>query len=165
MIVETERLILRKFTENDIDALFEMNRIPEILAYIPTEPFIKREQATKLYKTVILPNYEEFGFGRWAVHHKTDDKVIGFCGPKYIEELNEVELGYRYFPDYWGKGIGFEAAKGALSSFPEHGIKSAIAMILEGNVGSENIAKKVGMKWRNEDKFMGATINVFHKDL
>ncbi len=165
IIVETERLIIRRFNENDIDAIFEMNRIPEILTYIPTEPFIERAQAEELYTDYILPAYKSLGFARWAVHHKADNKVIGFCGPRYFEDINEVELGYRYLPQYWRKGIGTEAATAALAVLPSHGIHSAIAMILEGNTGSESIAKNIGMKWRNENEFMGAKVNVYHINL
>ncbi|RYV02093.1 N-acetyltransferase [Shewanella sp. OPT22] len=163
MIIETERLIIREFNEQDIDALFEMNRDPQILTYIPTEPFQSREQAEDLFNTVVLENYARYGYGRWAVYHKQDKKVIGFCGPKFIEELNEIEIGYRYFSEYWGKGIASEATNAILPLLPKYGIEEVIALILEGNVGSESVAKKSGLTLREKTMFMGHSVSVYHR--
>lgn len=165
MIIQTERLLLRPFNEQDVDALYLMNSNPAMLKYIPIAPFTDREQARALFHNVILQDYQQRGFGRWAVEHKADNRVIGFCGPKFIPEFNEVEIGYRYFPEYWGKGIGTEAAEAALSVFPQFGIKQTIALILEGNLGSETVAKRVGMYWREHSEFMGHKINVYAKIL
>ncbi|WP_198780206.1 GNAT family N-acetyltransferase [Shewanella putrefaciens] len=165
MITQTERLIIRPFTAQDIDALYLMNSNSAMLKYIPTDPFTDREQADALFHNVILEDYLQRGFGRWAVEHKADKKVIGFCGPKFIPEFNEVELGYRYFPEYWGMGIGSEAAQAALEMFPQFGIDKAIALILEGNLGSEGVAKRVGMHWREQNEFMGHRINIYAKVL
>ncbi|QQX82076.1 GNAT family N-acetyltransferase [Shewanella sp. KX20019] len=165
IIVETERLVLRRFEPRDTKAIFLLNSIPEILTYIPGAPMTNISQAEQILNNMILKNYEQFGYGRWAVEHKADAKVIGFCGPKYIEEFDEVELGYRYLPAYWGQGIASEAGSAALSKFMDYGIKEAIALILIGNKGSEGVAKKLGMSDRGRDKFMGHKVNVFHKHL
>lgn len=163
IIAETERLILRPFRHGDIRAIFLLNSIPEILTYIPTALFTNIEQAESLLVDVIYDDYEQRGFGRWAVEHKADKRVIGFCGPKYLTEFNEVELGYRYLPEYWRQGIGVEAANAALTEMSKYGINEAIALILEGNVGSEAVAKRVGMQWREINSYMGHKVNVYHK--
>ena len=91
--------------------------------------------------------------------------MIGFCGPTFVQEFNEVELGYRYLPEYWGTGIGFEAANAALSVIPNFDVDHVIALILLGNRGSEALARKVGMTERGRDSFMGHKVNVFEKQL
>lgn len=165
MIIETERLIIREFNEQDIDALYEMNRNPEILTYIPTDPFTSKEQAETLFHNVIQTDYINHGFGRWAVYHRQDQKVIGFCGPKFIEELNEVELGYRLLPEYWGKGIASEASNAVVSVSPNYGIKEIIALILIGNKKSESVAKKAGLTLREQIEFMNCPVNLYHRTL
>lgn len=163
IIAQTERLIIRPFTQEDVPSLFLLNSIPEILTYIPTEAFTEMAQAQAVFDDVIQKEYRERGFGRWAVHHKLDDKVIGFCGPKYVPEFDKVELGYRYLPEYWGKGIGFEAAKATLDTFnPLHGIEEAIALIVHGNLASEAVAKKVGMSLFAEDEYFARKVHVYH---
>lgn len=165
MITQTERLIIRPFTEQDIEALYLMNSNPAMLKYIPTAAFTSHEQAEVLFHNVIQADYQQHGFGRWAVEHKADNKVIGFCGPKFIPEFNEVEIGYRYFPEYWGMGIGSEAAQAALKVFPQFGIDKTIALILEGNVASEAVAKRIGMSWREYSEFMGHRVNIYARTL
>ncbi|NRB24262.1 GNAT family N-acetyltransferase [Shewanella sp.] len=165
IIAETDRLILRQLEAKDVQALFLLNSIPEILTYIPGEPMTSVDQAEQIFSDVIVANYQEFGYGRWAVEHKADKKVIGYCGPKYINQFKQVELGYRYLPQYWGQGYGSEAGKAALESFPDFGVHEAIALILLGNKGSENLVKKLGMEQQNRDSFMGHKVNVFHKHL
>lgn len=165
MIVQTERLILRPFIEQDIDALFLMNSIPEMLKYIPIAPLTTREQAADIYHNVIQADYQQHGFGRWAVEHKADNCVIGFCGPKFLPEFNEVEIGYRYFPQYWGQGIGVEAANAAITQFIDLGIDQFIALILEGNLGSEGVAKRIGMHWREETNYHEHKVNIYAKKL
>ncbi|MGL5360867.1 MAG: GNAT family N-acetyltransferase [Shewanella sp.] len=165
MITQTERLIIRPFTEQDCEALFLMNSHPAMLQYIPVAAFTSREQAAELFHKVIQVDYQQHGFGRWAVEHKMDQRVIGFCGPKFIPEMQEVELGYRYFPQYWGQGIGTEAARAALAEFTRFGIDKAIALILEGNIGSQRVAERVGMHWREQTDFMGHKVNVYAKVL
>jgi ribosomal-protein-alanine N-acetyltransferase len=165
-IIETERLILRPFVQEDVASLFLLNSITEILTYIPGEPFTQLEQAQQIFDDVIQKNYQEHGFGRWAVHHKADNKVIGFCGPKYLPEFDKVELGYRYLPEYWGQGYGYEAAKASLDIFkPVYGIDLAIALILHGNTGSEAIATKLGMSILEQSEYMGHKVHVYQKML
>lgn len=165
IIAQTDRLILRHFEAKDIDVIFLLNSIPEVLAYIPGEPMTSLSQAEQIFENVVLKSYQEHGYGRWAVEHKEDGEVIGFCGPTFIKEFNEVELGYRYLPQYWGQGIGYEAGLAALERFKDYDIQEAIALILPGNKGSEGVARKIGMEQRNRDKFMGFRVNVFHKVL
>jgi [ribosomal protein S5]-alanine N-acetyltransferase len=166
IIAQTERLIIRPFTQEDVPSLFLLNSIPEILTYIPTEAFTDIAQAQAIFDEVLQQEYRERGYGRWAVHHKLDDKVIGFCGPKYLPEFDKVELGYRYLPEYWGKGIGYEAARATLDTFkPLHGIEEAIALILHGNLGSEAVAKKVGMSLFAEDEYFGRKVHVYQTPL
>lgn len=164
IITTTDRLILRHFTEDDVDALFLMNSVPEVLTYIPMAPMTERAQAEKLLHEVIFEDYRRRGFGRWAVEHKASGKVIGFCGPKYLPEFDKVELGYRYLPEYWGQGIGSEAARAAINEFkPRLGIDETIALILDGNLGSMGVARHVGMEVLRRDTFMERDITIFHK--
>ena len=56
-----------------------------------------------------LPQYEH-NLGRWAMHQKTDDAFVGWCGLKFRPELDEIDLGYRLHPNYRGRGYASEAA-------------------------------------------------------
>lgn len=79
MITESPRLILRQFRDGDQQALFAMNSTPEVLRYIPGEPLKDIEGAAQVLEKVILADYRKYGYGRWAVEHKADGKVISFA--------------------------------------------------------------------------------------
>ncbi|KFZ37953.1 GCN5 family acetyltransferase [Shewanella mangrovi] len=164
VVCETERLILREFEDADAASLFELNRDPRILNFIPGAPSNSLQDAKRVLRDVIYEDYRQFGFGRWAVELKTNGQVIGFCGPKYLASFNKVELGYRYFPEYWQRGFGYEAANATLEHLLKKGeIKDVIALIMPGNIGSERLAHKLQMKLMGMGELMGQSMHIFHK--
>jgi [ribosomal protein S5]-alanine N-acetyltransferase len=94
IVFQTPRLLLRRFTEADASLILELNNDPEIVKYIH-EPILKTtEQAEKILKDTILPQYQN-KLGRWAMQVKETDEFIGWCGLKYRPERDEIDLGYR----------------------------------------------------------------------
>src|SRR5437773_1204468 len=71
----------------------------------------KAEQAKETLCEHPIADYRKYGFGRWAVVLKTNGKAIGMAGLKYLAEWNEVDLGYRLLPEYWGMGLATEASR------------------------------------------------------
>ena len=100
IIIETQRLILRIFTLNDAQLIYDLNLDPEVTQYT-YDPFRDINHAQEILERTILPQYALYNHGRWAVHVKPglDPIAIGFigwCGLKYRPELDEVDLGYRF---------------------------------------------------------------------
>jgi ribosomal-protein-alanine N-acetyltransferase len=114
--LETERLRLRLFTHNDLQIMFELNSDPEIIKYAEPEPLKNLEEARQRLEEGPLYDYQKYGYGRFAVELKETGKVIGFCSIKYLPEIELPEVGYRYLSEYWGRGIGTEAAKACVFS-------------------------------------------------
>jgi len=150
IIFETPRLLLRQFTEADATLILELNSDPEIVRYVH-EPTLKtEEQAEKIIKDIILPQYKN-NLGRWAIHIKENNEFIGWCGLKYLPERDEIDLGYRLMQKAWGKGYATEAAQHTL----DHGFKVLNLKLITGRVHIENIAsikvlEKIGMNFINE---------------
>ena len=72
--------------------------------------------------------------------------MIGFCGIKYLPEIDLPEVGYRYLKEYWGRGIGTEAAKACVEfARADLKIKKLIALIIPENIASIKVAEKLGM--------------------
>jgi RimJ/RimL family protein N-acetyltransferase len=108
-IAETERLWLREFNPGDAKSFYLLNLDPEVIKYTGDDSFINIEEAEKF-----LLNYDhcrKHGFGRWAVMRKTDNTFLGWCGLKYIEDIDEYDIGFRFFKKYWGYGYATESAK------------------------------------------------------
>jgi RimJ/RimL family protein N-acetyltransferase len=93
IILETPRLILRRFTDTDADAslIYDLNNDTEVLKYLH-EPILQDvANAKEILRNIILPQYA-FNLGRWATLLKINDHFIGWCGLKHRPELNEMIL-------------------------------------------------------------------------
>ena len=103
---ETTNLILRPFTEDDAPAFLEMISNPDVTRYTGGEidPDTPMDEVIRLMNIAPLGDYAKYGYGRHAVVTKDTQKVIGFTGLKYLDDLDKVDIGYRLMPDYWGKG-------------------------------------------------------------
>jgi RimJ/RimL family protein N-acetyltransferase len=125
--------------------MFKLNSDPEVIKYADT-PVRDMEEVRERLEQGPLFDYEKYGYGRFAVELKETGKVIGFCGIKYLPEIDLPEVGYRYLKEYWGRGIGTEAAKACVEFAREDlKIKKLIALIIPENIASIKVAEKLGM--------------------
>lgn len=150
-ILETPRLYLRAFTIEDAQLLIDLNSNPNVIRYTGDGPVKDLSEAKRILTDIIFPQYKN-KMGRWAVHLKSNDEFIGWCGLKFIAEDNEIDLGYRFFENQWGKGYASESAKAAL----DYGVnilklKNIIARVAKDNVASINVIKKLGMVYLKDD--------------
>lgn len=114
IIIETERLTLRKVTLDDMPEFFKMESTPEVNKYTGEQVSPSIEDLEAKIKESILKDYKEVGFGRLAVIEKSSGSFIGCAGLKYLPKFDQVDLGYRFMPQYWGKGYGTESSRALL---------------------------------------------------
>jgi RimJ/RimL family protein N-acetyltransferase len=82
--------------------------------------------------------------------------VIGFCGLKYLEDLNAVDVGYRFLPEYWGRGLATEACLASVTfGFEVLKLDRIIGLVLPDNVASIRVLEKVGMRSAGEVTYDG----------
>jgi RimJ/RimL family protein N-acetyltransferase len=154
-IIETNRLLFREFTEEDAPLLYNLNLDPEVIRYT-LDPISDVAHAAKILREVILPQYKHYGHGRWAVFLKDQNEFIGWCGLKYLDELNEVDLGYRYMKKYWAKGYATEAAKASLDyGFNVVNLERIVGRALPGNIASIKVLEKCGMSYIGQQVVQG----------
>ena len=116
IIVETPRLILRHQVLSDLDALWALYCNPNITKYIPDAPRTREEAQEELeWHMHGHPRRPELGL--WATIHKATGKFIGRCGllPSTIDGQSEVEVAYTIAQEFWGQGLGTEAAQAILT--------------------------------------------------
>jgi len=99
----------------DVDDAYEMNLDPEVSRYTHDGGVQPPKEIYKRIKEDVLGDYRKYGFGRFAVIYKPDNKFIGFSGLKYLEKSGEVDLGFRFVRKYWGIGIATEAGRASLA--------------------------------------------------
>ena len=146
MIIETDRLYLREFTENDYHDLCEILQDKDVM-YAYEHPFTEKEVET-WYNKLIVGHYEKYGFGLWAVIHKDTNDFLGQCGLT-IQKINEeeyLEIGYLFKKKHWHKGYATEAAIACRDyAFDQLKVEEVFSIIRDNNFASQNVAKQIGM--------------------
>ncbi|MCB9079824.1 MAG: GNAT family N-acetyltransferase [Anaerolineaceae bacterium] len=153
-ILETNRLTLRHFLPDDLDALFALYSDPQVRHYFPEGTLTYAETKEELEWFLNgHPRHPELGL--WATIYKENNQFIGRCGllPWTIDGQFEVEVAYMLAKEYWGQGLGVEAAQGVLAyGFDTLGLTRLICLIDRDNAASINVAQKIGMTFEKEGR-------------
>jgi [ribosomal protein S5]-alanine N-acetyltransferase len=147
--LETDRLILRKYTLEDLPIVTAQRTTPEIAKFIGGTKIQTPEFVVKRINFT-LDCYEKYGFGVMAMIWKETGELIGWSGLQPLEDSGEIEVAYGMIESFWGKGIGFECAKAWLEyGFNVAKLEKIVACAEEGNIGSWRIMEKCGMKFED----------------
>jgi ribosomal-protein-alanine N-acetyltransferase len=151
-ILETQRCYLRELLVDDARDFYELNADPEVIKYTGDKPFGSINEAK-----VFLGNYNQYalyGYGRWAVIDKTTNEFLGWCGLKYSPDLDEVDLGFRFFRKYWNQGYATETAKACVAyGFNHLNLDKIVGRAMEANIGSVKVLEKTGMSFVGKFEF------------
>lgn len=151
-ILQTERLILRELNTDDAENFYKLNLNPNVIRYTGNSAFKNINEAQEF-----LINYQDYklnGFGRWAVIEKSSNEFLGWCGLKYDENLDETDIGFRFFEECWNKGFATESAKACIGyGFETLNLKSIVGRAMSENRASIKVLEKIGLKFENEFDF------------
>lgn len=160
--IETERLIIRPFKLEDIEPSYEMNLDSEVSKYTGDGGVVSIKEIERRITENVFGDYEKYGFGRFAVELKENGQFIGFSGLKYLDDMNEVDLGYRFMRQYWGKGIATESCKACLDyGLNQLNLKKIIAMVLPDNAASIRVLEKLNFLFDKEIIEDGDLVRVY----
>jgi len=143
----TDRLRARKMTPGDLDDLASMYQNSEVMAALGGER--SREQTLE-FLDAIITHFDTHGFSYWVIEDKETGAFMGRGGLKHvhIDGADEVELGYAFLPEYWGKGIATEIGKELLRiGFEEFGLESITCFSLPENKVSQRVMEKLGFEF------------------
>lgn len=150
IILETDRLILRKLTNDDKHDLSLILQNKDVMyAY---EHALSDEEVD-IWLNNQLRRYKEDGFGLWAVILKKTGKLIGQCGLtiQQIDNKNVVEVGYLFNKAYWHNGYATESAIACKNyAFNNLNVDEVYSIIRENNTSSINVARRNGMTLKGE---------------
>lgn len=147
--LETERLILRKFTFDDIDDMYAIYSDERVNKFLPWFPFSSKSETEKYLRENIIPQYENQFSCRYCVELKETGKVIGYVSLGCIDLKNRSgDLGYGLMKEYWNRGIITEASKEILKWLKDCGFRCITATHDVNNPASGEVMKKLGMKYR-----------------
>lgn len=154
---ETARLTLRAMTVDDAEAFYRLNGDPVVMRYTH-EPLLRSIEEARA-AIAAYPDFDAVGFGRWGCYLKETGRMIGFCGLKRLDGLDEVDLGFRFMPEFWGRGLATEAASASLQfGFNVLKLNRVIGLVLPENAASARVLEKVGMAREAEITYDGLRV-------
>ena len=158
--LETDRLKLRAFRNEDIDAYAEICADPEVMRFLGGKP-LNRGEAWRQMAT-ILGHWQLRGYGLWAVEERATGKLLGRIGFQNPEGWPGFELGWTLGRQYWGRGFAIEGARKALQyAFTELDRDHVISLIAPDNHASIRVAERLGEKVEGETEVLGARVLIY----
>lgn len=152
-MLETSRLILRQWSESDLDTWAEMNADPKVMEFFNNT--LTREESISMCKR-LKAFIDEKGYGLWALELKETSSFLGFLGisdqnfPFSREPVQEI--GWRLKKSAWGNGYATEAGREVLDQFKER-FEVIYSVTAKNNLRSRAVMERLGLKLRNEFEF------------
>jgi len=162
--LQTSRLLLRRWTDEDLPAFARLNADPQVMEHFPKQ--LDRSESDAVAAR-ILAHFDERGFGLWAVSVRGGDPFIGFVGlnvPAFQAPFTPcVEIGWRLAREHWGHGYASEAARAALAfGFNELQLAEIVSFTVPANVRSRSVMERIGMRHSPADDFLHPMLPAGH---
>ena len=151
VFLETQRLLLRRFTEGDSQNLVELDGDPEVMRFINGGRATPRDEIANDVLPAFLGHYERYAaYGFWAAVEKATGQFVGWFHLRPAEGAppGELELGYRLRRSAWGKGYATEGSRAVIDkAFAELGVERVVASTMVVNVASRRVMEKAGLRF------------------
>lgn len=148
--LETERLILKPFSVEDAEHLFELNSDPDVTKYVGEGAYKNIDDVRNFIRN--YDQYEKYGQGRLNMFNKQTGEYIGWCGLKYLADKEYTDLGYRLLKRHWGKGYATEASIVCLDyGFKVLNLDEIIGTAMKENTASIKVFEKLGLRYSHDD--------------
>jgi len=160
----TDRLALRPFTRDDVEAAFGFFGDPEVMHFSLNGPHRSRKTTEDFIQTNINRQLR-LGFSIWAVIERGSDDPIGMCGlAEFSHGVEGIELAYRLRHDRWGRGYATEAGQAAVDhAFGALGLDRLIAAVERENTSSIHVLEKCGFGFVRDQIIAGKDALVFEQ--
>ena len=154
--IETERLVLRHWRQDDVDALLAISADPEVARWL--SPATRADVAATIER--YAHSWETLGFGRWAVDDRHSGRLVGRVGvmrqPAWTGSDVKDEIGWMIDRSRWGEGIATEAARAALEDvFARVGLPAVVSFTLPDNIASRRVMEHCAMQERGLAAYAG----------
>ncbi len=150
-ILETERLALRQLSPADAPFILDLLNQPSFLRFIGDRKVRTLADAENYIRNGPVKSYARFGFGLWLVELKDTPVPVGICGLIKRDELPDVDVGYAFLPQFWGKGYASEAASAAVA----YGrnvvrLERILAIVAPDNERSIKVLERIGLHYERD---------------
>jgi ribosomal-protein-alanine N-acetyltransferase len=154
-------MFLRQWVPDDWKRFRPLGTDPRVLEYLTTEPWSDERIRGFINKGIEVAKTR--GWILWPVIHRKDAELIGFCG--FSDEFSpDVEIGWRFRPEYWGKGLATEAARVVMQyGFETFGFERLVCVTPAANRRSIRVAEKLGMAFERSFIHKGKEVASYAK--
>jgi RimJ/RimL family protein N-acetyltransferase len=147
LLIQTERLLLRRWTEEDREPFYRINSDSRVMEFMPA--CLTRPESDQLFER-IEKHFRKREFGLYAAELRQDRTLIGFIGlsvPSFQASFTPcVEIGWRLSAEHWGRGLATEGARAVVKhAFGELGLDEIVSFTVPENVRSRRVMEKIGM--------------------
>jgi ribosomal-protein-alanine N-acetyltransferase len=143
------------FEPDDLDAMSEITRDPEVMRYIGHGHPLTREETHANLENIVAA-FRRRGFGRWALVLKETGSLVGYCGLSNGNEEVGVELAYMLARGGWGQGLALEAGRACLRyGFERLGLQAVAGLTMHDNRRSRRVLERLGMSFVRDAHFYG----------
>jgi RimJ/RimL family protein N-acetyltransferase len=147
-VLETDRLMLRKLSVEDAPFILELVNQPAFLRFIGDKGVRTLDDARNYILEGPVDSYDRLGFGLYLVELKESGTAIGMCGLIKRESLEDVDIGYAFLPEFWGKGYAYEAAAAVMAlGESAFGLQRIVAVVSTENYSSIKVLEKIGLRF------------------
>ena len=148
IVLETERLILRRLTTGDAEFVLELLNEPSFLQYIGDRGVRSLEDAREYILNRLVASYERNGFGLYLVELKESRIPIGISGLVKRDALPDADIGFAFLPAYWSKGYAVESAAAVMNYARESlGLTRIVAITSLDNEASARLLARIGLRF------------------
>jgi ribosomal-protein-alanine N-acetyltransferase len=160
--IQTKRLFLRPFQESDLPAYHaQIGSDPDVMRYLPGGQALPQEEF-KSWVDHFIEHWQARGYGFLVAELRSTGQLIGDCGLQWLDDLNEVEVGYAFGKAYWGQGYASEAARASLRwGFEDLGLASIVAVTHIDNHPSRQLLQKLGLRYLGQVTAYGGEVTHF----
>lgn len=164
---DTERLRLRHFAFHDAQDLLSLDSDPLVMRYLEKDKYTLEKELEIIPK--VREYYERFpGYGAWIAELKDTGEFVGWFSLKHLlppAECDDIEIGYRTLPKFWGKGLATEMARNIVDyGFKNFPLGFICGVTDPGNVASIRVLEKAGMRYIKNMPFHGWDVVYYQVD-
>lgn len=155
IIIETERLTLRRLNRDDAKFILDLLNQPSWLSFIGDKNVYNLNDAKKYIELAPMTMYERFGFGLFLVCDKKTSIPMGLCGLMKRDNLDDADIGYAFLPEFWQQGFALEAVKSVLKYAKNtHKLSRVLALSKSSNAASIKLLMKIGFNFDRDLKLL-----------
>jgi [ribosomal protein S5]-alanine N-acetyltransferase len=166
ILIESERLIIKAPSESDFENFYAQQSDADVMKYIGRGVRSSEEVRKGLAKSI--SHYEKHGFTFGPVFEKASGRCVGQAGLIYLaydDTQDDIEVGYRFIKECWGKGYATEISRALVTwAFAHLAIKKCVGIIQPQNEGSRHVLEKIGMHYVGKATYYGIDVERYEID-